>query len=154
MGAMRVGEVMTTPATTVPPEMTVATVAKILLDHGLRAVPVVEAGRLIGIITETDLLVRDAKLHFPAYLGILENVLPLGGDRNLDEEMRRVLAVTAREIMTRDVHTADPDDDLGDVAHEMVQRRLHAIPVVKRGALEGILFPSDVVRLIARDVPV
>jgi CBS domain-containing protein len=151
---MRVGEVMTRPAVAVPPEMKVAAVARTLLDHGLRAVPVVEAGRLIGIITETDLLVRDAKLHFPTYLGILENLLPVGGDRNLEDELRRVLAVTAREIMTEDVHTAAPDDDLGEVAHQMVQHHLHAIPVVEQGVLEGMLFPSDVVRLVARDVAV
>ena len=149
---MRVGDVMTAPAMTVPPDMTVAAVARMLLDHSLRAVPVVEGRRMIGIITETDLLMRDAKLHFPAYLGILENLLPIGGDRNLDDELRRVLGMTAREIMTEDVRTASPDDDLGDVAHEMVQRHLHAVPVVRGGVLEGILFPSNVVRLIARDV--
>ncbi|HLQ31647.1 MAG TPA: CBS domain-containing protein [Chloroflexota bacterium] len=148
---MRVGEVMTTPPVTVPPEMAVAKVARTLLDKGVRAVPVIEQGRLIGIITETDLLVRNAHLHFPTYLGILENVLSIGGDRNLDDELRRVLAVSAREVMTADVRTAAPDDDLGEVAHEMVQRHLHAIPVVKDGVVEGMLFPSDVVRLVARD---
>ena len=80
-----------------------------------------------------------------------ENLLPIGGDRNLQDELRRVLAVTAREVMTEEVRTAAPDDDLGEVAHEMVQRRLHAIPVVRDGTVEGMLFPSDVVRLVARD---
>jgi CBS domain-containing protein len=150
---MRVAEVMTTPAVTVPPDMQVATVARTLLDHGLRAVPVVENGKLIGIITESDLLVRDANLHFPAYLGLLENLLPVGGDANLDDELRRVMALTARELMTPHVHTVGPNADLGDVAHDMVQRHLHAVPVVNDGALVGMLFPSDVVRLIARDVP-
>ena len=143
---------MTTPAIAVPPDMKVAAVARTLLDHGLRAVPVVEDGRLIGIITETDLLVRDAKLRFPAYLGILENVIQIGGDPNLDDELRRVLAITARELMSGDVRTAAPDEDLGEAAHDMVQRHLHGIPVVKDGVLEGMLFPSDVVRLVARDV--
>jgi len=148
---MRVAQVMTKPAVTVPPEMTVAEVARTLLDGQVRAVPVVDAGTLVGIITETDLLVRDANLHFPAYLGILENLLPVGGDRNLEDELRRVLAITAREVMTKNVRTAAPDDDLGEVAHDMVQHHLHAVPVVKSGVLEGMLFPSDVVRLIARE---
>jgi CBS-domain-containing membrane protein len=123
-----------------------------LLDHGIRAVPVVENGdRLIGIITETDLLVRNASLRFPTYLGILENLLPIGGDANLDDELRRVLAATAREVMTDDVRTATAGDDLGEVLHEMVQRHIHAIPVVTDGrVVQGMLFPSDVVRLVAR----
>lgn len=149
---MRVGEVMTTPAVTVPADAAVSQVARTLLDHGLRALPVVDAsGKLVGIISETDLLVRNAKLHFPSYLGILENLLPVGGDHNLEDELRRVLAVTAREAMTSDVYKAAPDDDLGEVVHEMVQRQLHAVPVVKGGKVEGMLFPQDVIRLIARD---
>jgi CBS domain-containing protein len=149
---MLVGEVMTAPATSVPPEMPVAEVARTLLDRGVRAVPVVDGShKLLGIVSEMDLLVRNAKLHFPAYLGILESLLPVGGDRNLEDELRRVLAVTAREVMTEHVFTASPEDDLGEVAHEMVQRHLHAIPVVKDGVVQGMLFPSDVVRLVARD---
>ncbi len=144
-------EVMSKPAVTVPPDMKVAQVARTMLDKAVPAVVVVEDGQMLGIISEMDLLVRNAHLHFPTYLGILENLLPIGGDRNLDDELRRVLAVTARDVMTDEVRTAAPDDDLGDVAHEMLQRHLHAIPVLKDGAVEGILFPSDVVRLVARD---
>lgn len=145
---------MTTPAITVPPSLSVAKVARMLLDHGIRALPVVEpdGGALMGIITETDLLMRNAKLHFPSFLGILENVLQIGGDRNLDQELHKVLAVSAGEVMTSDVFTAEATDDLGDVAHEMVQRHLHAVPVVNAGRqVKGMLFPTDVIRLIARD---
>ena len=146
---MRVSEVMTAPAVAVPPDMTVGQVARTLLDQSLRAVVVVDAGGgLLGLITETDLLMRNARLHFPSYLGILENLLPIGGDRNLDDEMRKVMAVTAREVMTDDVYTASPEDDLSEVLHEMVQRHMHAVPVLANGRVEGMLFPSDVVRLI------
>ncbi|MBV8087860.1 MAG: CBS domain-containing protein [Chloroflexi bacterium] len=149
---MRVGEVMTTPAVTVAPEASVSQVAQRMLDHNVRALPVVDGdGKLLGIITDTDLLVRNARLHFPSYLGILENLLPIGGDRNLEDELRRVLATTAQEVMTPKVRTSSPDNDLGDVAHEMIQHHLHAVPVLKDGKLEGILFPRDVIRLIARD---
>lgn len=148
---MRVGDVMTTPAITVPPDMTVGKVAQRMLDKSVNAVPVVDNGRLVGIISETDLLVRNAHLHFPTYLGILEELLPIGGDRNLNDELRRVLAVTAREVMTPEVQTVGPEDDLGEVAHDMVQHHRHAIAVVRDGKVEGMLYASDVVRLVARD---
>jgi CBS domain-containing protein len=135
---------------TVPPGMKVRDVARTMLDHDVRAVPVVgQAGELLGIITETDLLVRDANLRFPIYLTVLDALLPIGGDRNLDDEIRRVLAVTAEQIMSTDVHTASPDDELGTVAHTMLVRHMHAVPVMERGQIVGMLFPSDVVRLIA-----
>ena len=149
---MLVREVMSPPIT-VAPSAAVPEVARMLLEKGVRGVAVVDgSGTLAGLITETDLLVRNANLHFPSYLGILENLLPIGGDRNLEGELRRVLGVTAAEVMTADVHTARPDDDLGDVAHHMVQHQLHAVPVVNElGALDGMLYPADVIRLIARD---
>jgi CBS domain-containing protein len=152
MDSMLVREVMSPPVT-VAPEAPVPEVARMLLDRGVRGVAVVDgSGKLAGLITETDLLVRNANLHFPSYLGILENLLPIGGDRNLDGELRRVLGVTAAEVMTADVHTAQPDDDLGDVAHYMVQHQLHTVPVVDgSGAVQGMLYPADVIRLIARD---
>jgi CBS domain-containing protein len=148
---MQVSDVMTTPAMTVPPDMSVGKLAQIMIENDLRAVPVVDNGRMIGIVSEMDLLVRNAHLHFPSYLGMMESVLPIGGDRNLKEELRRVLAVTVREVMSTEMHTARPGDDLGEIAHTMLQRHLQAIPVVQDGRVEGILFPSDVVRLVARD---
>lgn len=143
---------MTSPAVTVSLETTVSEVAKTLLKEGIRAVAVVDgAGNVMGLVSETDLLVRNARLHFPSYLGILETVLPIGGDRNLDDELRRVLATTAKEVMTDHVHTAGPDDDLGEVAHYMVQHHLHAVPVVKDGKLQGVLYASDLVKLVAQE---
>lgn len=152
MELMRVAEVMSKPAVAVPPDMSVADVASTLLKHRVRAVPVVDpSGKLLGIISDMDLLVRNAHLHFPTFLGLMESLVPIGGDRNLNEELRRVLGVAARDVMTKDVRTATPDDDLGEVAHDMSQRHLHAIPVVKDGKVEGMLFPTDIVRLIAKE---
>ncbi len=150
---MRVTEVMTKPAITVQPETSVQAVAALLLESHVRAVAVVDGkGKLQGIVSESDLLVRNAKLHFPTYLGILDTLLPVGGDRNLEDELRKVLAVTAGEVMTADVFTARPGDDLGEVIHDMLQRRIHAVPVVRDGRVEGMLYPTDVLRLIVGSV--
>jgi CBS domain-containing protein len=149
---MRVGDVMTAPAVTVTPDTPVDEVARVLLRHHRHALPVVDsADKLLGIISETDLIVRNARLHFPVFLTLLENVVPISLDRNLDDELRKVLATTAAEVMTTRVYTASRSDDLGDVVHQMIHRKVHAVPVVSRGKVEGVLYPSDVVRLIARD---
>ena len=147
---MNVADIMSVPPVVVPPDLSVGRVARTMVEKGVRAVAVADtSGRLLGIITETDLLVRHARLHFPAYLSIMESRIPVGGDRNLDEELRRVLAVTAQEVMSSTVYTASAEDDAADVAHEMVQRHLHAVPILEDGRVQGMLFPGDVVRLIA-----
>jgi len=152
---MRVGEIMSAPAITASPGLPVAQVARQMLDHQLRAIPVVDpSGKLLGMVSESDLLVRNAKLHFPSYLGILESVLPIGGDANIEDELHKVLAVSAAEVMSTDIRHAHASDDLGETVHTMLQHHLPAIPVVDDQArLEGMLFPPDVIRLIARETP-
>ncbi|HUZ77883.1 MAG TPA: CBS domain-containing protein [Chloroflexota bacterium] len=149
---MRVGEVMSRPAIVVPLDAPVQHVARQMVGSQAPAVAVIDAqGALRGIVSESDLIVRNAKLHFPTYLGILESLIPIGGDRDLDDELRRLLGATAGEIMTSDPYTAAPGDDLGEVVHEMLHKGYHAVPVVERQHVVGMLFPSDVVKIIARD---
>ena len=144
---MRAAEIMTQPVITVRPETAVHDVARLLLDHGITGVPVVTiGGRLAGIITEADLIVRAANVHFPSYLQILDTFLILGDRRRYDEEIRRVLASTAEQIMTPDVITARPETEVGEVARLMFEKKVNPVPVLDGDRLVGIVSRSDIIR--------
>ena len=144
---MRAAEIMTQPVITVRPETPVHDVARLLLDHGITGVPVVTAGgRLAGIITEADLIVRAANVHFPSYLQILDTFLILGDRRRYDEEIRRVLASTAEQIMTPDVITVRPETEVGEVARLMFEKKVNPVPVLNGDRLVGIVSRSDIIR--------
>ena len=151
---MKVGEVMTREVVTVEPATPVTEIGRLMWNHHLSGVPVVQDGRLVGIVSELDLLARDANLHAPNYLRVLDIMIPLGSKRHFDDEVRRALATTAGEVMTREVVATAPDVDLADAASLMLERRVNPLPVIdEQGRLVGIISRADFVRLLALDVP-
>src|SRR5581483_9911170 len=149
--ALRVVDVMTRDVVVVRRDATVPEVARLLWTHRISGLPVVDdAGAVVGIVTELDLMVRNANLRFPTYLRVLDVMIPLGMPRDFDEEMRRALATTAGDLMTSPVVTVQPDTDLADAATLMVDKRVNPVPVLQDGRLVGIISRSDFVRLMAQ----
>ncbi|HEX9016572.1 MAG TPA: CBS domain-containing protein, partial [Chloroflexota bacterium] len=69
---MKVREVMSTPPISVSPDTDVRTIARLLVKNDVDGVPVVDAaGRVLGMVTESDLIIRNANLHFPRFLQIM-----------------------------------------------------------------------------------
>ena len=150
---MRASEIMTHPVIAVGPDTPVHDVARLLLDHGITGVPVVTAeGRLVGIITEADLIVRAANVQFPSYLQILDTFLIWGDRRRYDEEVRRVLGSTAGQVMTQNVIAIRPDTDVGEVARLMFEKKINPVPVLDRGRVIGIISRSDIIRHLIQEM--
>src|SRR5688500_18105031 len=76
----------------------VATVARVLADSGLPGVPVVEDGEIVGIVTESDLVARQADVEAPTVVPFLDAIFVLDGGRDYDDELRHVMAVTAGDL--------------------------------------------------------
>jgi CBS domain-containing protein len=150
---MRVADVMTRDVIVLGPDTPVSEVGRLMWEHRISGVPVVERGSVVGIVTELDLLVRNANLHVPTYIRVLDVMIPLGNPRHFDETMRRALGTKAADLMTREVVTVAPSADLSDAASLMLDKRVNPLPVVESGRLVGILSRSDFVRLLAQDVP-
>jgi predicted transcriptional regulator len=145
---MKVRELMTSPAVTTTRSTSVGQVARQLIDHGVSGIPVTdEHGALVGIVTESDLIVKHANVHGPTYLGILGGVIPFE-TRRQDEEMRRALGVTAADVMTTKVFSIGPDDDVDDAATIMVDEGASILPVLEGKTVLGTISRTDIVRLL------
>lgn len=152
---MRVADVMTPSVISVAPDTSVREVAQILTTHGLVGVPVIDhRGRLVGIVTQADLIVRDAKVHLPRYIQILDSFIYIDSPKKTEEELRRALGVTAKDVMSSPVVTVTEDTSIEDAATVMVDKRVNPVPVVRAGRVVGMLSRSDLVALIARDLGV
>ena len=147
---MQAKEIMTSPVFTVTPDTPVAQIARLLREQHISGVPVLnEAGQVVGIVTEIDLIKRHARVHFPVYLPFLDSLTFLESPRRYQDDVRRVLGTTARDIMTQPVHTATPETDVQEIATLMVDERANPIPVVdENGQLVGIVSHTDIVRLV------
>lgn len=144
---MKVREIMSPLDATVGPDSPVAEVARVLIDRHLSGVPVVEGRLLAGMVTLRDVVTKHAHVHLPVFVGLLGYVAPfqLPGSR---EEVERVLAVTAGELMETDVATVDADADVDDVATLMVDKDVDPIVVMENGSLVGTISMADIIRLV------
>lgn len=134
---MRVREVMSSPAVTVAAGATVKQAAALLVEHGFTALPVVDGGELVGIVTEADLVPLESTPDPRSHLA------------HADAE-RGHLPRTVGEVMTRDVITLTPGADAAEAAQMMQVRSLRSIPVTAQRRVVGIVTRRDLLRVLAR----
>ncbi|MGI8824036.1 MAG: CBS domain-containing protein [Chloroflexota bacterium] len=145
---MKVRDLMRTPVITVPPTARVAEVAKLMVENHASGLPVIdEDGALVGLVTQEDVVAKHAKVHVPTYLGILGYALPFTS-QDSDDDIRRILAVTAADLMTDRFVTIAPDRDVDEAATAMVDKHANPLPVVENETLVGIISRTDILRLV------
>ena len=150
MAAVR--DYMESDPVTVAPDATLEEVARTLGERELHAAPVVEAdGRVVGIVTENDLVIGDEEgdLHIPHYIELFGGLVFLEPARRFEQRLKKAVAATASQMMTADPATVGPDDDVHDAAHVIVETGHNRIPVVEDGRLVGVISRADVVRALA-----
>jgi len=147
---MKIADVMSPRVISVAPDTKVDAIARLLIDNDISGVPVVDGlGRIVGVVTESDLIVRNAELHFPRFLQILDSRIYVQSARHFEEELRRMLGTTAADVMSTPAIVVAPDDPLERAATLMVEKKVNPLPVVKGGRLVGIISRSDIVGLMA-----
>lgn len=145
---MRARDVMTTEVVSVGPEATVPEIASLLIQRRISAVPVLDGGRLIGIVSEGDLMRRPETDTDP---GASPWLSLFAGPGVAPERFSKVHGMTAREVMTRNVVTVAPDTPLDEVAQLLEARRIKRVPVVEGDRLGGIVSRANLLHgLIAR----
>ena len=119
-------------------------------EEGISGLLVVnEDKRLLGVLTESDLIDQQAKLHVPTAIAIFDMVIPLGEGR-FERELDRMQALTAGDLMSGPVTTVGLDAGLNDIAVLMSEHDLHCLPVVESDAIEGVITQHDIIRALAR----
>jgi CBS domain-containing protein len=144
---MHARDIMSQPVITVDPDDEVAAVAQTLLDHRISAVPVVANGRLVGIVSEGDLLRRHEsgteRQRRSWWLRLLSPV---------DEMAREYIqahGLRARDVMTAPVTTVIEDTPVAEIANLLESRRIKRVPVVRDGEIVGIVSRANLLHAVA-----
>ena len=128
-------------------DATIAEAIRLMLDNQISGLPVIDAGRLVGILTEGDLLRRSetgTERHRPRWLEILM------GPGRLAGEYVRTHGRKVEEIMTRDLVSVTPDTPLDELVALMERRRIKRVPVLDGDAPVGIVSRADLLRALVR----
>jgi len=151
---LTVADNMDAPTPTVEPEDTVERVLRVLNEHDLSGVPVVNSGgRCVGIITEADLVLagEDADLHLPHYFELFGGFVFLESLGHFEERLRKATAALARDLMTEDPVTIEASASVQDAAHLISRSKHNRLPVVEHGRLVGVITRVDVLEALTRE---
>jgi CBS domain-containing protein len=144
-----VADIMVTDVVSVTPDMGIKEFAELMRDKGIGGAPVVDdQGKLVGMVTEGDLMALDADLHFPHYIQFLDSVIYLESGKKFEERLKKALAATVGEVMTPEVRAVGPDDPVRKVATLMADHGFDRVPVVKDGKVVGIVGRHDVLKVL------
>jgi CBS domain-containing protein len=142
-------DVMTTEVQSVKADVTLEEIAQLLATHHISGAPVVEEdGRVVGMVSEADLINEDKRAaRIPR--------ISLFGFYTVPEDLLRDATrsgkiLTARDVMTVNLVTADEDTPVSELAEAMTARMVNRLPILRDGKLVGVVSRSDLVRALAR----
>ena len=142
---------MTKKVITVSPETLVSDLAKTLAGKNIGGVPVVDAdGRLVGIVTHSDLVERVQELKLPPAINILDFHVYLQIPSHLFRKVEKMLGATVADVMSPKPLTVSPETPVPQIAALMAQQKIHTLPVLEQGKIVGIIGKMDLVRAMAR----
>ena len=150
-----VREVMITEVVTFVESENVQAAMQRLVDQGVDAGPVLDGdGRVVGVLSTGDLIVEEARVHFPTVVNFLGvNVTWPFDHAGLDDSMAKALGASVGEVMSTEPVTIAASASVEDAATAMHDRDLSRLPVVDdEGHLVGIIARGDIVRAIVQGV--
>jgi|EPASupsiteSAE347_1022098.scaffolds.fasta_scaffold00240_6 CBS domain-containing protein len=124
-GFMKVVELMNKNVVTCRPSETLTVIVNKFELFNIAGMPVVEKGKLIGIVCQSDIL------------------------RKLKEEQRTLHELTVKDVMMENIITVPPTESVFNVAKIMVEKHINRIPVVENDAVAGIVTRGDIIKAVA-----
>ena len=136
---------------TVTPSTPISEAVKLLVDRHIGGLPVIDdAGKLVGIISESDLMWREQGVEQPPYMLFLGGVIYFQNPLTYDRDLHKALGQTVGEVMTPHAISITADTTLPEAAKIMHDKKLRRLPVVDEHQHPiGIITEGDIVRAIA-----
>lgn len=148
-----VADIMTRDPITVAPRTALSEAVKILAEKRISGLPVVdESDRLVGVISETDLMWQETGVEAPPYIMLLDSVIYLQNPSRHEKLLHKALGQTVGEVMTDKPISITPDRSLKEAASLMHDRGIRRLPVIDENSQKviGILTRGDIIRDMAK----
>lgn len=149
---MKIMDIMQTNVITVQSDTEIKDIARTLFENNISGVPVVNSsGKLVGIISEGDLLHKETSPRVPDVVGFLGALIYYRGVKQYESDFKKLIALQASELMTSDVVTIQKDAKIEDAAYLMINRGVKRLPVVEDGKIIGIVTRMDIIKTLMED---
>jgi CBS domain-containing protein len=147
MAELTVRDIMTPDPLTVSGDLSVTDAARLMVEKRVGALPVMDGTKLVGIVTEGDLIMQDVKVEFPTYIHLLDGfIMYPPATARFEEELKKAVGATVADVMSDEPVTVQAATTVGDLATLMVDSDVSRVPVLDGETLVGIVSKSDIVR--------
>ncbi len=144
-------DIMNKNVITVQEDTSIEELARVLTENHISGAPVVNReGKLVGIVTDADLIHKETNPRTPGFVNILGAIIYVTGIARYREDFKKLAASKTSEIMTTDVIAVDGEAEIEQVAALMVDHRVKRVPVLDDGAIVGIIGRADIVKTLVR----
>lgn len=143
-------DIMTPEVITVRLDTTVNELAEILWKNRISGAPVLDdEGKVISVVTESDLIDQSKKVHIPTMISLLDSVIFLESSKKTEEEIKKMAGNTVQDICAKKLVSVSSDTGLDEIATIMAEKKVHTLPVMQDEKLVGVIGKSDIIRSMA-----
>lgn len=148
-----VKDIMVTEVIAIQKDASVEELSSLLIENKISGVPVVdEMGKLVGIATEGDLIIKDSDLHFPRYFKLLDGIIYLESLNKFKRNLKKYLGTKVEDVMTTDIKTVKEDTPVSEAANLMIRYNINRLPVMdEKDNMVGIATRADIVRSMIKE---
>ena len=124
--------------------------SKQFIEHRVNGFPVVdENDRLIGVVTEKDLIEQNKNLHIPTVIALFDAVIYLESAKNFKDEVDKFTGTCVKDILTPAPATVSPETPLTEVASIMANKDIQTLPVMDNDTIIGVIGKIDLIKGLA-----
>ena len=143
-------DIMTQDVVTVNKNQPISDLAIIFIENHFNGVPVLDnTGKVVGVVTQGDLIEQNKNLHIPTVIALFDAVLFLESEKKFEDDLKKLTGSKIEDIYHKNLITVSPDTDLNEIITLMAEKDIHTIPVLDGDKLIGIIGKRNIIREMA-----
>ncbi|MCX5782167.1 MAG: CBS domain-containing protein [Elusimicrobia bacterium] len=147
---MNASDIMMKNVITVSPDLEIHKLAELFVEKNISGAPVILSGKVVGLVLEDDLIVRDRKVHLPTFVFLLSGLVTLG-EKKLEQDLKKIAASTVKDIMRKKISQISPNTDIESIAALVVDKGINYFLVMENDSLIGVITKKDLVKAISEN---
>ena len=143
-------DIMTQDVVTVNKNQPISDLSKIFIENHFNGVPVLDnTGKVVGVVTQGDLIEKNKNLHIPTVITLFDAVLFLESEKKFEDDLKKLTGSKIEDIYHKNLITVSPDTDLNEIITLMAEKDIHTLPVLDGDKLIGIIGKRNIIREMA-----
>jgi CBS domain-containing protein len=143
-------DIMTRDVVTVKKDQPISDLSKLFIENHFNGVPVLDDdGKVVGVVTQGDLIEQNKNLHIPTVIALFDAVLFLDSEKQFESDVKKLTGSKIEDIYHKDAITVSLDTDLNEITTLMANKDVHTLPVLDGNKLVGIIGKKDVIRALS-----